>query len=119
YGDMEQAGLEEIKPIVMLDPPEHTAFRRLVGRGFTPRQVTEVEPAVRAFVVERFERLRAAGSGDVVAELFKPLPSLVVAHYLGVPEPDRARFDGWTQAIVAASASGDVLGAPRAVGELF
>ena len=119
YGDMSQAGLEEVRPIVMLDPPEHTEFRRLVGRGFTPRQVSEVEPAVRSFVVERIERLRDSGGGDVVADVFKPLPSMVVAHYLGVPAEDRDRFDGWTQAIVAATANGDPLQAPNAVGELF
>lgn len=119
YGELEALGLQDDPPMVMLDPPEHTDFRRLVGKGFTPRQVASVEPAVRAFVAERFERLRAAGGGDVVAEVFKPLPSMVVAHYLGVPEADRDRFDGWTEAIVAANALGDPLGAAEAVGELF
>ncbi len=89
----------------MTDPPVHTAFRRLVARGFTPRQVAELEPAVRTFVIERLERLRAAGGGDIVAELFKPMPSMVVAHYLGVPDQDRPRFDEWTNAIVAANAA--------------
>ena len=103
YGELELIGLQDNPPMVMQDPPAHTEFRKLVSRGFTPRQVEAVEPAVRAFVVERIERLRAAGGGDIVAELFKPLPSMVVAHYLGVPEADRARFDGWTEAIVAAS----------------
>ncbi len=74
-----------------------------MSRGFTPRQVEAVEPKVREFVVERIEGLRSAGGGDIVAELFKPLPSMVVAHYLGVPEEDWAQFDGWTQAIVAAN----------------
>lgn len=120
YDDMARAGLREAAPMVMLDPPDHTAFRRLVARGFTPRQVTALEPEVRAFVVARLERLReAGGEHDVVAELFKPLPSLVVAHYLGVPAADRHRFDGWTEAIVAANAAGDVLAAPQAVGDLF
>ncbi len=103
YGELELIGLQDNPPMVMQDPPAHTEFRKLVARGFTPRQVEAVEPAVRAFVVERIERLRAAGGGDIVAELFKPLPSMVVAHYLGVPEADRAQFDGWTEAIVAAS----------------
>ena len=67
----------------------HTEFRKLVSRGFTPRQVEAVEPKVREYVVERIERMRANGGGDIVAELFKPLPSMVVAHYLGVPEEDR------------------------------
>jgi cytochrome P450 len=100
----------------MQDPPAHTEFRKLVARGFTPRQVEAVEPAVREFVIERIERLRAAGGGDIVAELFKPLPSMVVAHYLGVPEADRAQFDGWTDAIVAASTStGGLLSATEAL----
>ncbi|SKT55238.1 cytochrome P450 [Mycobacteroides abscessus subsp. massiliense] len=104
YGDMEMLGLRENPPLVMQDPPSHTQMRKLVSRGFTPRQVTSVEPAVRAFVVERLENLRARGGGDIVAELFKPLPSMVVAHYLGVPEEDRSRFDAWTEAIVGAGA---------------
>jgi cytochrome P450 len=119
YGEREKSGLAEADPMVMMDPPHHTAFRRLVGKGFTPRHVTEIEPAVRAFVVDRLEGLRSAGSGDVVAELFKPLPSFVVASYLGVPEADWPRFDRWTEGIVAANAEGDPRQAMDTVAELF
>ncbi|WP_152531501.1 cytochrome P450 [Mycobacterium sp. UM_CSW] len=105
YGELEIIGLQDNPPFVMQDPPVHTEFRKLVSRGFTPRQVEAVEPTVREFVVERIEKIRADGGGDIVTELFKPLPSMVVAHYLGVPEEDRAQFDGWTQAIVAANTS--------------
>ena len=116
YRELELIGLQDNPPMVMQDPPAHTEFRKLVARGFTPRQVEAVEPAVREFVIERIERLRAAGGGDIVAELFKPLPSMVVAHYLGVPEADRAQFDGWTEAIVAASTStGGLLSATEAL----
>ncbi|MBI2243677.1 MAG: cytochrome P450 [Nocardioides sp.] len=90
YDELETIGLADHRPLVILDPPEHTAFRRLVARGFTPRQVATLEPMVRAFVVERLERLRAEGGGDVVDVLFKPLPTMVVAHYRGVPEDGRA-----------------------------
>ncbi|WP_297699915.1 cytochrome P450 [Mycobacterium sp.] len=103
YDDLELIGLQDNPPFVMQDPPVHTQFRKLVSRGFTPRQVEAVEPKVREFVVERIEGLRSAGGGDIVTELFKPLPSMVVAHYLGVPEEDWVQFDGWTQAIVAAN----------------
>ncbi|BBZ12844.1 cytochrome P450 [Mycobacterium branderi] len=120
YGDMELIGLQDNPPMVMQDPPVHTEFRTLVSRGFTPRQVEAVEPKVREFVVQRLERLRAEGGGDIVAELFKPLPSMVVAHYLGVPEEDRAQFDGWTQAIVAANAAeAGVASAGDAVGSMM
>ena len=118
YGELEMIGLQDNPPFVMQDPPVHTEFRKLVSRGFTPRQVEAVEPAVRQFVVQRLERLRAAGGGDIVAELFKPLPSMVVAHYLGVPEEDRAQFDGWTEAIVAAQTQvGGLASASESAGE--
>ena len=119
YDDMAFAGLESARPIVMMDPPQHTDFRRLVARAFTPRRVAGLEPVVRAFVRGRLDELVGAGGGDVAASLFKPLPSMVVGHFLGVPPGDRHRFDGWTEAIVAATAAGDPMGAPGAVAELF
>ena len=105
-------------PIVFMDPPDHTTMRRLVSKGFTPRQVTELEDGIRAFTVERIEQLREVGSGDLIAGLFKPLPSFVVAYYLGVPPEDRVRFDGWTEQIVAAAAQGNV-GATEGIADLL
>jgi cytochrome P450 len=119
YDELETIGLADNRPLVMLDPPDHTAFRKLVARGFTPRQVGTLEPLVRAFVVERLERLRDEGGGDIVEALFKPLPSLVVAHYLGVPDDGRDRFDGWTDAIVSASAVGEITRATTALTEMM
>ena len=117
YGEKEKLGIEA--PIVMLDPPEHTSLRRLVSTSFTPARVAPLEPMLRAFVVERVERLRERGEADVVAELFGPLPSLVVGHFLGVPPEDQALFDRWTESIVAANAIGDFPSAGDAVRELF
>src|SRR6202008_2410344 len=63
-------------------------------------------------------RAPPVGGGELPPELYKPLPSMVVAHYLGVPEEDRTQFDGWTQAIVAANtAEGGVAGALDTVGD--
>ncbi|CCK63395.1 Putative cytochrome p450 130 cyp130 (part1) [Mycobacterium canettii CIPT 140070017] len=47
YGELEMIGLRDTPPMVMQDPPVHTEFRKLVSRGFTPRQVETVEPTVR------------------------------------------------------------------------
>ena len=116
YDDMEKLGIES--PIVMMDPPDHTALRKLAIKRFTPRFVLEIEPLIRAFVVERVLRLREMGEADIVVELFKPLPSLVVGHFLGVPEADRSLFDGWTDATVAAASAGDIASGGDAIGEL-
>lgn len=115
YGDVEAAGMGDAVPMVFLDPPEHTAFRRLVNKGLSPRKVSTIEPDIRRFVVDRIERLREMGEADIVAELFNPLASFVVAHYLGVPDEDRALFGRWSEAIVQAVAGGD----PTAAGDPF
>lgn len=118
-GEAELGLVAEFAPMVMLDPPDHTVFRRMVARGFTPRQVGELEPMVRDFVRARIDALAGQGRTDVVRELLKPLPSLVVAHYLGVPEEDRPRFDGWTDAIVAGTSAGDPLASADAAAEML
>jgi cytochrome P450 len=119
YGEIEATGMGEATPMVFLDPPEHTRFRALVTGKLTTRKVAVIEPDIRAFTVSRIEKLRETGSGDIVAELFKPLPSYVVAHYLGVPAEDRALFDRWTEAIVQAAATGDVMRADDPFAELL
>ena len=116
YGDMDKLEIES--PIVMMDPPDHTALRKVAVKRFSPRQALEIEPMVRAFVIERVERLREMGQGDVVVELFKPLPSLIIGHFLGVPEEERQLFDKWTDATVAANADGDITKGGDAIGEL-
>ncbi|HXX91338.1 MAG TPA: cytochrome P450 [Acidimicrobiales bacterium] len=106
--------------LVMMDRPRHTVFRRLVNQMFTPRAVAALEASVRAFVVERVERIREAGDADFVEEVAGPLPGYVVAAYLGVPETDRDRFGGWSSAIVQANAGGSVVrDAAEAVGDLY
>ena len=109
----------QASPIVMMDPPDHTAMRRFVSRPMTPRRVALIEADVRAFVDTALDGLADDGGGDIIESLFKPLPSFVVAHYLGVPVEDRERFDLWTAAIVAASAEGNFDSAVEAAMELF
>ena len=107
------------RPVVMMDPPDHTAMRRLVSRPMTPRMVSPIEPAVRAFVRDRLDGVSPEREIDIVDVLFKPLPSFVVAHYLGVPPQDRIRFDDWTNSIVAANATTDLESAADAFLGLF
>ena len=115
--EVEELGLAPT--IVMMDPPDHTRYRRLVNRGFTPRHVEELEPRLHRFVAERIAAVRSAGSGDFIAEIAAPPPNWVVADYLGIPEEDRGLFGRWTHEIVSAGVDGSGAGAGRAVGELY
>lgn len=115
--DVEELGLAPT--LVMMDPPDHTRYRRLVSRGFTPRHVEELEPALRSFVADRVSRLAEAGPTDFIETLGAPTPNWVVSHYLGIPEQDRSQFGRWTEQIVQAGASGHPMAAADALGELY
>ena len=115
----EREKLPLLPTMVMMDPPDHTGNRRRVNRSFSPGNVRQIEPALRNFVSSCVDRLRDAGSADLVAGLARPVPCFVVAHYLGVPEQDRALFEGWTQAIVQANVGGHAYGAGDALRELY
>ncbi|MEM7436668.1 MAG: cytochrome P450 [Myxococcota bacterium] len=93
---------------IMMDPPDHTRLRRLITKAFTPDTVKALEPKIRAFVAARIEAMKAKASDgctvDLIPELASPLPTMVVADLLGVPEEDREKFDPWSDAITSASA---------------
>ncbi len=91
--------------LVMLDPPRHTRLRGLIGRGFTPRQVTRLEDSIRSFVrarlAEMTERSAAGESVDLHQEYSATIPTYVLAELFGVPEPDRTRFGPWVRHVTA------------------
>ena len=97
----ESLEMGDATPIVFLDPPEHTQFRRLISKGFTPRKAEDMRQDINSFVETAIIRIKELESCDIISELFKPLPSFVVSKYLGVPASDRVIFDTWTERIVA------------------
>jgi len=119
FEEDEIAKLGLMPTLVMMDRPRHTLYRRLVNAMFTPRAVAEREDAVRDFTRTCIQRVTDMGEADFVAEVASPVPSFVVADYLGVPEADRSTFGTWSSAIVQANATGNVLSAGQAVGDLY
>lgn len=89
------------------DPPTHTFFRRLVSKAFTARAVREMEGRIEAIVDELLDAFADRGEGDLHEHLAFPLPTIVIAEMLGVPESDRLRFKGWSDAWVAAMSAAD------------
>lgn len=121
FNDDEIKALGIPPTIVMMDAPQHTAFRRLISKGFTPRQVTRLEAGIREFVVERVERLRSGEEDDLITCLAGPTPTHVLAMLLDIPEADQHLFDKWSNAIVQANAAGEgvIEHAAEALGGLF
>jgi cytochrome P450 len=62
--------------------------------------ITEVVDACLAPVVER---LRSGEQVDVVAEMARPVPTLVIARMLGIPTADHPQFSDWSDGMVKAA----------------
>ncbi|MGY2083691.1 cytochrome P450 [Blastococcus sp. SYSU DS0539] len=100
--DPTAAGVAEPPSMLVVDPPDHTRFRRLVSRAFTPRATAAFEPAVRRTAERLLDDLaRRDGPVDLVAAYAAQLPVLVIAELLGVPVQRREDFLRWGAAAAA------------------
>jgi cytochrome P450 len=86
--------------LLLIDGARHRRLRGLVAKAFTPRRVEALRSRVTAQVGELLDRAAARGRMDVVADLARPLPAIVIAELLGVPLAERARFCAWSDDLV-------------------
>ena len=74
------------------DPPQHTGFRKLFNRGFTPRTIGRLDDEIEALAVELVDAMIDQGHGDF-RELFASLlPVTIIARLLGIPVADLDLF---------------------------
>ena len=92
---------DDERPLLFLNPPDHTRLRSLVSRAFTPRRVEGLRESVEAMTAELVDPLAAAGGGDLIDELAFPLPANVISEMVGVPRTDR----DWLRPLVSDLAS--------------
>jgi cholest-4-en-3-one 26-monooxygenase len=86
--------------MLQMDPPDHTRYRKLVNRGFTPRMIGEMETHVRDLTNEILDRALAAGEGDFVVDIAAELPLEVIAELIGVPREDRHKLFEWSNRMI-------------------
>jgi cytochrome P450 len=86
---------EEDKMTFEIDPPRHLFVRRALMEAVTPGRVRAVEPFVRELVESLVDGMLAKGTSDVVPDLAEPIPSLVIAHMMGLPSADTPRLSVW------------------------
>ncbi len=92
--------------LISMDPPRHRQLRNLVTQAFTPRSVARLSDRITTIVTELLDNVVAHGRMDIVDDLSYPLPVIVIAEMLGIPQEDRERFKLWSDAIVAGTSAG-------------
>lgn len=88
--------------LLEFDPPDHTALRLLVNRGFTPRAIRRLEDSAHRIAGELVEGFVAEGGGDAAEMLAAQLPLQVTGEMLGIPVSDRDDILTWTNTTIGA-----------------
>lgn len=94
--------------LISMDPPRHRQLRNIVTQAFTPRSVAKLSERITTIVTELLDNVAATGHMDIIDDFSYPLPVIVIAEMLGIPQEDRERFKQWSDAIVGAATSGGI-----------
>ena len=94
-------GYPRVPTMLTADMPDHTRYRRLVSKAFTPKVIAELEPVIREITTRLIDSWIDSGSIEFVTKFAVPLPVEVIAHALNVPESRRADFKRWSDDSIA------------------
>ena len=87
--------LEE-RSMLFMDPPDHTRLRSLVNKAFTRPAINALEPRIRAIMSGLLDDIEDPSGFDLMEAVAIPLPVIVIAEMLGIPQHDRAQFRIWS-----------------------
>jgi cytochrome P450 len=84
--------------MIMMDPPDHTAMRKMVNRTFFRSTVAKLEDRVRQLCRGYLDEFVGAGGFDYVRDFSMKLPVMVISSLLGFPERDHDSLRIWSDA---------------------
>ncbi|EME63501.1 cytochrome P450 [Amycolatopsis decaplanina DSM 44594] len=91
----------EMKTLMQMDAPEHTAQRRLLTPEFTIGKMAALRPRIQRIVDDLVDgMLDGPKPVDLVTAFALPVPSLVISELLGVPYAGRGFFQGVARTLV-------------------
>lgn len=88
------------RTLMEMDPPEHTAYRRLVQPPFLPREVAAYEEAIRLLARAVIEEVQGQSEFDFVQAMARQLPMRMLGKMLGVPDEDGLWLVGRGDALI-------------------
>ncbi|MCR8547058.1 cytochrome P450 [Salipiger sp. P9] len=90
----------EAHSMLELEPPRHTRLRGLVLRAFTTRRIAALGPEIAALshkLIDAFPDCPV----DLLPAFCQPIPVIVIARLLGVPDAMAPQLLDWSNAMVA------------------
>jgi cytochrome P450 len=82
--------------MIMMDPPLHESFRKVVNRSFTPRRISDLEERIRRLCAGYLDPFVGSEGFDFVRDFGMRLPVMVISTLLGFPEEDHDQLREWS-----------------------
>ncbi|MBI1212776.1 MAG: cytochrome P450 [Alphaproteobacteria bacterium] len=84
----QQAQFGPYKMMLMMDPPQHTAYRKLIRSAFTHDSADALGPRMGQLATEIVDKVIERGECDFVQDIAGEMPSYVIAELMGLPRED-------------------------------
>lgn len=88
FGEGVGQGFGPHKMMLMMDPPEHTQFRKLIRQEFTLPAARLREERIKGLAKQIVDAVIQKGACDFVDEVAGEMPSFVIAELMGLPLSD-------------------------------
>jgi cytochrome P450 len=92
---------------LMIDPPDHARYRRILDPMLSPSVVEDLEPYLREQAAALVDAVARRGSCDVIRDIAELFPTQVLLTLLGLPVTDRDKFHAWASALTAESSGAE------------
>ena len=99
FGEGVGQGFGPHKMMLMMDPPEHTQFRKLIRQEFTLPAARLREERIKGLAKQIVDAVIQKGACDFVDEVAGEMPSFVIAELMGLPLSDGRELYKLTETI--------------------
>tara|TARA_Y100000817_G_scaffold72519_1_gene55584 strand:- start:7952 stop:9097 length:1146 start_codon:yes stop_codon:yes gene_type:complete len=100
--EIQSRGWPRKETMLTIDPPYHTAYRKLVSRTFSARRIAALEDTVRRFATELIDAFPDKGTVDFHNDFAVSFPVRVIHYALNMAPDVEGKVKSWSDAATAA-----------------
>lgn len=86
-----------------IDPPAHTAYRRILNPWFTADAMAKLEPHLEQYANQLLDEMLAKDAFDFVADFADPFPTVIFCELIGFPLADYKQIMDWKNTLMHAN----------------
>ena len=93
-------GWPQAETLLNNDPPSHTRFRRLVLKAFADTHLSRMKVYIEEVVNQLIDDMQKLGECEFITAFAMPLPALVIAKQMGIPDEDIQKVKVWSNSFI-------------------